>query len=83
METTYTVIGTGTYGPAHPLYNPAVQVIVSKDGKQVATHRAQNGKEGHRWALENGYSLVAGDPRENSPAYQDLKAEVSYHRSGL
>ena len=75
---TYTMINPGSYGPAHPLHNPAVTVYV--DGKAV--HRAANGTEGHLWAIRAGH-----EPENrallDSPKYQELMAQVRYEAAGL
>lgn len=75
----YRVIGRGSVGPAHPLFDPQCDVYV--DGCRV--HVADSGREAHRWALEQGYELPADDPRRETPSYKALEAEVRYRRAGL
>lgn len=75
----YSVIGRGSVGPAHPLFNPVCDVYV--DGRRV--HVAANGREAHRWALEQGYQLPADDPRRETESYAALEAEVRYRTAGL
>lgn len=70
----YRVIGRGSFGPAHPLFDPTCDVYV--DGKRV--HVASSGREAHRWALEQGYELPADDPRRKTESYEALLAEVRY-----
>lgn len=77
--TIYRVIGRGSFGPAHPLFNPQCDVYV--DGCRV--HVAANGREAHRWALEQGYELPADDPRRKTESYKALEAEVRYRRADL
>lgn len=75
----YRVIGRGSVGPAHPLFNPECEVYA--DGRRV--HVASNAREAHRWAIEQGYQLPADDPRRETESYKALEAEIRYRRAGL
>lgn len=70
----YCVIGRGSFGPAHPLFDPTCDVYAG--GRRV--HVASSGREAHRWALEQGYELPADDPRRETDSYKALQAEVRY-----
>lgn len=71
---TYTILGKGNFGPAHPLFDPRVTVYV----EGVAVHTAASGKEGHLWAIERGYTLPEDHPLLTSDRYQALLAEVRH-----
>lgn len=75
----YRVIGRGSVGPAHPLFDPSCDVYVG--GRCV--HVASSGREAHRWAIEQGYQLPADDPRRETESYKALEAEVRYRMAGL
>lgn len=75
----YRVIGRGSVGPAHPLFNPECEVYA--DGQRV--HIAPNAREAHLWALMQGYQLPADDPRRETESYKALEAEVRYRTAGL
>ena len=75
---TYNLIQVGNFGPAHPLHDPRVRVYV--DG--TFSHIEASAKEGHLWAIRNGYEPT-NKALLDSPRYQGLMAQVRYEEAGL
>ena len=74
----YNVINHGSFGPAHPMHDPRVTVYV--DGPRA--HSAENGREGHLWAIRNGHECENQDLVKRE-SYQALLAQVRYENAGL
>lgn len=78
-QITYTVTGRGSVGPAHPNYDPSVNVALHQDGRQIDRVTMPGGREGHRWALAKGYVLDAAQAHMGErPWYQDLLADIRH-----
>jgi len=82
---TYTLFGKGNFGPAHPLHNPAVTVSVhDKDDAIIGRRSLADGREGHLWALRQGYRLHQSQAHlAEQPRYEEYLTIIRYEESGL